>query len=340
MTITKRAIVIFVAVIAASQTICASATELGDANSDGVINVADIAVTASHIKGIKALDENGQSQADADENGKIDVADIALIASHIKGIKALTKEEPITEPYPAYVSWKDYDDWAFSVGYPNGLLEPQGDYGMNMDYLHTPASSKAYTSGKIVIGDSRCCQLGVYQQRADRSDHAVFAVWAGHYAGGTSYPILSESHKADVEACFHEQIRTKGECTVYFFATVNDYDFSYNYNSNYIAAAISAAEDIASMTFEYNGTTYKPTVKMIGIEGGRTDGPIYSTPQEVFNQYVSDYNDNLSQAVRSSDLLDSFTTVHEITGGANFIDDGLHYSDSTLKKLTEYIIYN
>ena len=48
----------------------------------------------------------------------------------------------------------------------------------------------------------------------------------------------------------------------------------------------------------------------------------------------------LSQAVRSSDLLDSFTTVHEITGGASFIDDGLHYSDSTLKKLTEYIIYN
>ena len=61
----------------------------GDANGDEQINVSDIAVIASFIKGIKALDTDGQSAADVNADSKINVTDIAMIASHIKGIKAL-----------------------------------------------------------------------------------------------------------------------------------------------------------------------------------------------------------------------------------------------------------
>lgn len=62
---------------------------LGDVNGDNDINVTDIAVTASHIKGIKALDENGIKAADVDKSGEVNVTDISKIAAHIKGIKAL-----------------------------------------------------------------------------------------------------------------------------------------------------------------------------------------------------------------------------------------------------------
>ena len=62
---------------------------LGDVNGDGEINVTDIAKVAAHIKGIKALDENGIKAADVNGDGEVNVTDIAKIAAHIKGIKAI-----------------------------------------------------------------------------------------------------------------------------------------------------------------------------------------------------------------------------------------------------------
>ena len=61
----------------------------GDANGDNKIDVTDIAVTAAHIKGIKALTDGQQKAADVNGDGNVDVTDIAMIASHIKGIKAI-----------------------------------------------------------------------------------------------------------------------------------------------------------------------------------------------------------------------------------------------------------
>ncbi|MBQ1434189.1 MAG: dockerin type I repeat-containing protein, partial [Ruminococcus sp.] len=61
----------------------------GDVNGDGYINVTDIALVASHIKGIKPLSDKGLKAADVNEDTKVNVTDIALIAAHIKGIKAI-----------------------------------------------------------------------------------------------------------------------------------------------------------------------------------------------------------------------------------------------------------
>ena len=61
----------------------------GDADGSGKIDVTDIAVTASHIKGIKALNAAGSKAADANRDGNVDVGDIAAMAAHIKDIKAI-----------------------------------------------------------------------------------------------------------------------------------------------------------------------------------------------------------------------------------------------------------
>ncbi|MBQ1433736.1 MAG: dockerin type I repeat-containing protein, partial [Ruminococcus sp.] len=61
----------------------------GDADLDGSINVTDIAMIASHIKGIKALEGDGLANADVNDDEKVNVTDIAMIAAHIKGIKPL-----------------------------------------------------------------------------------------------------------------------------------------------------------------------------------------------------------------------------------------------------------
>ena len=63
---------------------------LGDVNLDGSVDVTDIGMVASHIKGVKALSSEGMKAADVDRNNDINVTDISMIASHIKGIKALS----------------------------------------------------------------------------------------------------------------------------------------------------------------------------------------------------------------------------------------------------------
>lgn len=69
----------------------------GDVNGDGGINVTDIAVTASHIKGIKPLAEDEAEKADVNSDGNINVTDVAMIAAHIKGIKALPETNSKSE---------------------------------------------------------------------------------------------------------------------------------------------------------------------------------------------------------------------------------------------------
>ncbi|MBP3799327.1 MAG: dockerin type I repeat-containing protein [Ruminococcus sp.] len=61
----------------------------GDANCDGKITVTDIAVIATHIKGIKALKGDGLKNANVNGDKEINVSDIAAVAAHIKGIKAI-----------------------------------------------------------------------------------------------------------------------------------------------------------------------------------------------------------------------------------------------------------
>lgn len=60
---------------------------MGDVNGDGYINVADVACTAAHIKGIKAVSKYGAGAADLNGDGVLNVKDISMLAAHIKGIK-------------------------------------------------------------------------------------------------------------------------------------------------------------------------------------------------------------------------------------------------------------
>lgn len=241
--------------------------------------------------------------------------------------------------------YSDYSAWAQNTGYPQGLLDSEGMSGLNQDHFHTPAGSEGYLSGRIVIGDSRCCQLGIFQARTGRSDFAAFAVWGGHYASGMSGAIMSEAHFAEVESCFREQVRACGSSVIYLFATVNDYDCYSNSNASYISAAVNTAHRLAEMSCDVDGKTCHPEVIVVGFDGCWTTSDLYGTPQEVFNQYVDDYNSRLLQAVSADSLLSSnagrFTTVPAIAGGkAGFIDDGLHYSDDTLADITSFVIGN
>lgn len=328
---------------------------LGDINNDGIIDAVD----ASEILSVYAVSSTGENisltdeqlkNADVDYNGTVDAVDASSVLSYYAYTSTGGKRvidvyiNDRTSYIKAFNRFSDYSAWAGNIGYSSGVLTASGISGINQDYFKTPVESDAYSSGRIVIGDSRCCQLGIYQLRAELNDFAVFAVWGGHYLSGTS-EILSTSHTADVEKCFVNQIKNNGKCEMIIFATVNDYDYNYNNNSTYINAVIKKAEMLSEMSCEVDGIVYHPTVNVIGFEGCWTTGNVFGIPQNVFNRYVSDYNDKLKSAVNSSELLsvnsDRFSTVPDISGGkADFIDDGLHYSDDTLRLICDYIDIN
>ena len=245
--------------------------------------------------------------------------------------------------FQAFHSSKDYQNWAESVGYPQGILTALGVSGINQDYFHSAEDSAGYRSGRIVIGDSRCCQLGIMQQRMGSADLAAFAIWGGHYLSGTGSAILSDERFRDIERCFFEQIRACGHCTIYFFATVNDYNYASENHAASVAAAISAAERLAGLSYEQNGQQLHPTIIVIGIEGGNKTGSIFSIPSGTFNQQLNAYNSALRDAFYASGILSAanslFTTVPSITNDqTTYISDGLHYSDETLSALNGYII--
>ena len=177
-----------------------------------------------------------------------------------------------TEAAPAeFTVLDDYQNWAKEVGYPQGMLAAMGVDGINQDYFHTLPDAPGYTSGKIVIGDSRCCQLGIYEQRTGADDFADYAVWGGHFLPGAEPPAMTEEQFSEVERTFQEQIKSCGECSIYFFATVNDYDYIGNENDQSISAAVSTAEKLGNMSCQKEGKLYRPEVLVIGFDGGAGD---------------------------------------------------------------------
>lgn len=254
--------------------------------------------------------------------------------------------QPAAQPAPPVVPFpesRDYQVWAEETGYPDGYLVPQGSWGIGQDRYRTRPEEPGYASGRIVVGDSRCCQLGIYQQRTGREDFAVFGVWGGHYCQDRTPSILSDDAMAEIEDCFRRQAETAGDCVVYVFATVNDFDYESGDNGDSIAAAVRAAERVAAMSWPVDGSIRHPKVVVIGMAGCRDDGPLPGIPQEDFNRYVPAFNSALAQAVAERPLLrlwaSYYTTVPAITGdgGPSFINDGIHYSDDTLRVLTDYL---
>lgn len=61
----------------------------GDINKDGKIDVIDMAMMQSHVRGIKLLTGDQFKAADINGDGKIDVIDMAMIQAHVRGIKKI-----------------------------------------------------------------------------------------------------------------------------------------------------------------------------------------------------------------------------------------------------------
>ena len=104
-----------------------------------------------------------------------------------------------------------------------------------------------------------------------RKVFSTFAVWGGYFTAGEIPPLLTKDCLMDIENCFQEQIHSCGKSEIVFFATVNDYDYMENHNQANIQTVVSVSEQIASISYKYDGSVYRPQVTVIGFDSGSTD---------------------------------------------------------------------
>lgn len=59
----------------------------GDVNGDGKVDITDVTITISHVRGVKLLDDERAARADVTENGKVDITDVTTLIAIVRGIK-------------------------------------------------------------------------------------------------------------------------------------------------------------------------------------------------------------------------------------------------------------
>ena len=230
----------------------------------------------------------------------------------------------------------DYERWSYDV-YNSGSITSQGVDGINEDYYHTLQDMEAYNSGKIVIGDSRCCQMGIFEQVYDINEYAVFAVWGGHYVEGRGFNILADTNLMDIENCIISQFENTGSCIIYLFSSVNDYDYTNQKNETNYDAFVAAANKLKEFKVEIDGVEYSPEIRIIGFAGCNEEGDLYGTPSDEYNRYIEEYSNTVKDMLKNEGFND-YTTVMDILGdNLGFTLDRLHYNEKTIYELTDYI---
>ena len=179
----------------------------GDVNGSGSINVADITLTAAHVKSIRALDDEGIAAADVNRDGRVNVTDIALIAAHVKGIRAIpadSQSDVSQSSLPA--SDGSAADALSSMADSSSQAEPysEPDYDFEMNYAgikkrNIPACAAVHDPSVLKVGDTYYI-YGSHMSAAKCSDLMSWQYIANGYGAdnnvyGQIYDVYDEAFR-------------------------------------------------------------------------------------------------------------------------------------------------
>lgn len=175
------------------------------------------------------------------------------------------------------------------------------------------------SSSILVIGDSRCCQMYNY----DNESASYVSVWGGHYGyGGSNMQIDHSSASKYAKEYIEKTLVAHGECDVFIFATVNDYnggnfDKEKNPAGNHI---INYAKELSKIEVKRGSTYVKPDVRIVSLVGG-------------FGKDVESFNDELWGLCAETDDI-GFLSINETVGEKeDYLGDNLHYSENAILKI-------
>lgn len=194
------------------------------------------------------------------------------------------------------------------------LQADAASYGIN-NYHCVMSNPK---SGKLIIGDSRTCQMWNYKSKGA----SFVSVWGGHYGyGGTLMQIDNASQRNTMKLYAQDTIKKCGKCHIYIFATVNDYNGAGSYTSA-VANVINLADTAYGWTAKYQKKTVHPIVHVVQLVGSK-------------GKNVSGYNTLLKSKVASSKKIKNCISISGCLAGSNggYASDGIHYNNATLKNI-------
>lgn len=195
---------------------------------------------------------------------------------------------------------------AIVAAVPSTISASAVSYGQNGYHC----TKKHCDTGKLIIGDSRTCQLWNYKNKGA----SFVSVWGGHYGyRGSSGQIDTSSQKNTMKDYIKTSVNKKGYCNVYIFATVNDF------NGGTKAAAKGPANNVIKLAKELKNYNSKANITVVSLVG--TKGKNVSA----FNTYLKNNLPNKVKWLNISDCLKGSNSGYQI--------DNTHYNNTTLKNI-------
>ena len=183
----------------------------------------------------------------------------------------------------------------------------KADYGENGYHL---SECNPY-SGKLIIGDSRVCQMWDSGTKA-----SYVSVWGGHYYG-TKGSINSDEGIRIMKKYIKKTLDKKGYCDVYIFASVNDFNGGSETEAKLSADKLLKLAKMLNVSDNVNINI----VGLVGTKGVDVTG---------YNQILQD---NIAQGMK-------FASIEGCLKGENngYLSDNIHFNKVTLKKIAKKIL--
>ena len=250
---------------------------LGDISGDDNIDVVDITMLASHIKGMKALNKYSYARADVNGDGEVNVTDIALIAAHIKGIKAIVDPKTLPKPEKIRYTTDNYTKSYLRVNKDTGTISWQPVADMTDYTLEFKGTfvRRQFTKGTVVeipyeMFSDGSLNLRVMPSRDVQSPEGrVVRDFADGYEFELS--ILPEKIEGDVT------VKTNDKTTDLSWKAA---DFATSYNI-YIANGNEVPKRIATVT----DTSYSLDNSLIKGKAEILIGPANSVGEAEYTQF-------------------------------------------------------
>ena len=183
-------------------------------------------------------------------------------------------------------------------------------------------------TARLIIGDSRCVQL----YRVGKKSSSFVAVWGGHYGSGFQgdYTINTTARRSRMKRYIKASVNAKGKCSVFIFATINDYSFGSGYES-YMDSLIRQACELKKYGVKYGGKTVRPKVYIVKLIG-------FEPEHAQYNKNIPKYNKRLTKLAKSYGIstLDLSGCLEGSNQGYRKPND-LHYNKKTLANMWKVI---
>ena len=257
----------------------AAYTELGDANCDGVVNIADVSSLIDYLLGDRSQTFN-PSNADTDRSGVVNIADVSSLIDYLLGDGTWPWEEPQAATETFTVNGVSFT----MVGVNGGTYTMGATPEQDSDAIYIEAPIHEVTLSSYSIGQTEVTQE-LWQ--------AVMGSNPSNFTGNLQRPVECVSWN-DCRSFIYKLNQMTGE--TFRLPTEAEWEFAArggNLSQGYKYAGSNTIDDVAWYTSNSGSTTH-PVATKAPNELGLYDmsGNVWEWCQDLYGSYSSESQTN------------------------------------------------